>query len=368
MIINRYIQRNVFMGTVGALLLLVGLGLFFIFVGELERMREGVYGLPQILQYLALKTPEKIVEFLPLSALLGCMLSLGALASNSEIIAMQASGITLRRMLFALFQAALAIALAGFLLAEYVVPDSDILARKIRNRDSQQSTTLDLKRGLWIKDETRIVRVQELLPNGYANGIEIYQLDGEGRLLSLTRARSARPRKGGWELHEVLQTTLGDGQSQVQQLDRLVYQGNLSHQLLQVLLISPWQMSGRDLYAYLNFLDENRLDARSEKLIFWQKMFSPLTVIIMCLLAFPFALGSQRQSNAGTRLLIGILLGLSFVAISRVVTQIGTQVGVNAMLSVLATNLLFLGFAFFLIFRRRIGGKRLRPLAGFMQR
>ncbi len=368
MIINRYIQRNVFMGTAGALLLLVGLGMFFIFVGELDRIREGVYGLPQILQYLALKAPEKIVEFLPLSALLGCMLSLGALANNSEIIAMQASGITLRRMLIALFQAAIAIALAGFLLAEYVMPDSEILARKIRNRDSQQGTTLDLKRGLWIKDETRIVHVQELLPNGYANGIEIYQLDDEGRLVSLTRARSARPRRGGWELSQVLQTTLGENQSQVQQYERLAYPGSLSHDLLQVLLISPWQMSGRDLYAYLNFLDENRLDARSEKLIFWHKAFTPLTVIVMCLLAFPFALGSQRQSSAGTRLLVGILLGLSFVAISRVVTQLGTQIGINEMLSVLATNLLFLGFAFFLIFRRRTGRKRLRLLPSFIQR
>ena len=368
MIINRYIQRNVFMGTAGALLLLVGLGMFFIFVGELDRMREGVYGLPQILQYLALKAPEKIVEFLPLSALLGCMLSLGALANNSEIIAMQASGITLRRMLIALFQAALAIALVGFLLAEYVMPDSEILARKIRNRDSQQSTTLDLKRGLWIKDDTRIVHVQRLLPNGHARGIEIYQLDAEGRLQSLTRAGSARPRGGNWELRKVLQTTLGPEKSSVEQFERLTYPGNLSHQLLQVLLISPWQMSGRDLYAYLSFLDDNRLDARTEKLIFWQKMFNPLTVVIMCLLAFPFALGSQRQSHAGTRLLIGILLGLSFVAISRVLTQLGTQVGINEMLSVLATNLLFLGFAFFLVFRRRTGRKSLRMLPRFLQR
>jgi lipopolysaccharide export system permease protein len=368
MIVSRYIQRNVFMGTAGALLLLVGLGLFFIFVGELDRLEEGKYGLLQIMQYLALKTPEKIVEFLPLSALLGCMLSLGALASNSEIIAMQASGITLTRMLMALLQAALVIALCGFLLADYVVPGSDIMARTIRNSEARHSGVLDLKRSLWIKDETRIVHVRELLPNGYANGIEIYQLDEAGRLQSLIRARSAQPHRGGWELTGVRQTTVEAGRTSVQRYDRLVYSGNLSHQLLQVLLISPWQMSSRDLYAYLNFLDENRLDARTEKLIFWQKVFTPLTVVIMCLLAFPFALGSQRQSNAGTRLLVGILLGLSFVAINRVVTQLGTQAGLNAMLSVLATNLLFLGFAFFLVFRRQSGHGRRRLLPAFLQR
>jgi lipopolysaccharide export system permease protein len=361
MIINRYLQRNIFMGTATALLLLIGLALFFEFVGELEDLREGKYGLLQILQHVLLSAPGKIVEFLPLSALLGSMLSLGALASNSELIAMQASGVTLRRMLAALIQAAMAIALVGFLLADWVVPDSDAMALKIKNRSNQQTSALESKRGLWIKDEKRIVHVLDLLPNGYANGIEIYQLDENGRLLSMTRARSAGPLEGGLELREVKQTTYGAEQTQVRQFERLVYPGNLSHQLLQVLQVSPWQMSSRDLWAYLSFLDENGLDARAESLIFWQKVFRPLTIVIMCLLAFPFSLGSQRQSNAGKRLLIGILIGLAFVAINRVVTQLGTQMGIDAMLSALAPNLLFLAFAIFLIFRRqtRSPGRRL---------
>jgi len=354
MIINRYIQRNIFTGTATALLLLLGLSLFFEFVGELGDLREGEYGLLQIFQHVLLIAPAKVVEFLPLSALLGSMLSLGSLASNSELIAMQASGITLRRMLVALTQAALAIALIGFLLADWVVPGSDAMARKIKNHSNQQTSTLDSKRGLWIKDEKRIVHILDLLPNGYANGIEIYQLDASGRLLSMTSAESAEPLEGGWVLYQVEQTVIGAERSQTRQFESLVYSGSLSHHLLQVLQISPWQMSSRDLWAYLKFLDKNQLDATAESLIFWQKAFSPLTAVIMCLLAFPFALGSQRQSNTGKRLLIGILLGLAFVAINRVVTQLGTQMGFDAMLSALTPNLLFLGLAIFLIFRRQV--------------
>ena len=367
MIINRYIQRNIFMGTATALLLLVGLALFFDFVGELDNLREGEYGLFQIIQHVLLNAPAKIVEFLPLSALLGSMLSLGSLASNSELIAMQASGITLRRMLSALIQAALVIALVGFLLADWVVPDSDAAARNLKNRTSEPARALESKRGLWIKDEKRIVHVLDLLPNGSAKGIEIYRLGDSGRLLSMIRARSAVPFEGGWELREVEQTTIGAEQSQARQYERLVYPGNLSHELLQVLQISPWQMSSRDLWAYLSFLDENRLDARAESLIFWQKVFSPLTTVIMCLMAFPFSLGSQRQSNAGKRLLIGILLGLTFVAINRVVTQLGTQMGIDAMLSALTPNLLFLTFAIFLIFRRQTRSPGRRLFSGFVK-
>ena len=92
MIVNRYIQRNIHLGTVGALLLLVSLALFFVFVRELDDVGKGAYGISQVLQFLALSIPGKIVEFLPLAVLLGSMLSLGALANNSELIAMQGIG------------------------------------------------------------------------------------------------------------------------------------------------------------------------------------------------------------------------------------------------------------------------------------
>ena len=81
------------------------------------------------------------------------------------------------------------------------------------------------------------------------------------------------------------------GRASSEKIKRLDYPGNLSHQLLQVLLVEPRQMSSQDLFAYLQFLDENRLDANTERLIFWQKMFSPATIVIMCLLAFPFGDG-----------------------------------------------------------------------------
>ena len=358
MIVNRYIQRNIHMGTLAALLLLVSLALFFTFVRELDDLGEGGYGIAQVLKYLALGVPGKVVEFMPLAVLIGSMLSLGSLANNSELIAMQASGVTRQRMLAAVVQAALVVAVISFLLADWVVPDSEVAARKVRNLKSQQTSSLDIREGLWIKDETKVVHVGELLPNGYARDIEIYQFDQQGALLALIRAERAQPLGGGWELHEVRRTLMKDGQSSSQRHKRLDYPGNLSHQLLQVLLVDPRQMSSRDLFAYLQFLDDNRLDASVERLIFWQKMFSPVTIVIMCLLSFPFVMGSQRHSNTGHRLMIGILLGLSFFVVDQVVTQLGLQLRSYAFAVALTPNLLFFLFAMYLLFGR--GENKLR--------
>jgi lipopolysaccharide export system permease protein len=192
-----------------------------------------------------------------------------------------------------------------------------------------------------------------LLPNGYAREIEIYQLDADGNPQSMIRAEAAQPLGGGWELHQVRQTTITDGKASSHFFDRLAYPGNLSHQLLQALLVKPRQMSSRDLSTYLRFLDESRLDSGSERLIFWQKIFAPLTIVIMCLMAFPFVMGSQRQSNTGQRLLIGILIGLSFVVIDRVLTQLGVQFGFNPLLVALSPNLVFFAVAIFLLIGKR---------------
>ena len=352
MIVNRYIQRNILLGTLAALLLLVGLALFFTLVRELDNVGKGAYGIAQVIKYLMLVIPAKIVEFLPLAILLGSMLSLGAMASNSELIAMQASGITLRRLLAAVLQAALIAAAISFLLASWVVPDSEASARKVKSLRNEKSGALDTREGLWIKDEAKVVYIRELLPNGYARDIEIYQFDQQGALLALIRAERAEPLGGGWELYAVSRTLMHDGEARSDRLERLVYPGNLSHDLLQVLLVEPRLMSSLDLFAYLQFLDENRLDASVERLMFWKKIFSPLTVVIMCLLPFPFVTGSQRHSNTGHRLLIGILLGLSFFVVDQLLTQLGMQLGSYAFALALAPNLLFFALAIYLMFGR----------------
>ena len=356
MIINRYLVRTIHLGTFTVLLALAGLGAFFMFVGELKDVGEGAYDLPQVTKFVALSVPGKLVEFMPIAVLLGSILSLGSLASNSEIVAMQASGVSLAKLITSLLQAAVILALLSFLLAEWVVPASEASARAVKNLVQGKSTALFVKEGLWIKDESRVLHIDKLLPDGIARDIEIFKLDQQGKLESITRVGRAIPIEQGWELQQVERSIIGDNRVDTSSYDRLIYNGSLSSKLLEVLMIEPQQMSSVDLYAYLNFLDENKLDASAEQLIFWQKVFSPLAVIVMCLLAFPFVLGAQRQGNVGHRLLIGILLGLAFVVVDRLVTQLAVQFGVNAILVALLPSVIFLAVAIYLLARRHSHG------------
>jgi len=356
MIINRYIIRTIHLGTFTALLALVGLGLIFLFVGQLDDLGEGRYDLLEIVKFVALSVPGKIVEFMPLAVLLGSILGLGALASNSEIIAMQASGVSLVKLVSPVVQAAAILAVLSFLLADWVVPDSETYARSVKNLAQEKTSALIVREGLWTKDDSRILHIGQLMPNGIARDIAIYELDKQGKLLSALKAERAIPLGQGWELQQVNKSVISDKKMETVSFDHMVYEGNLSRQLLEVLMIEPRQMSSNDLRAYLNFLDENKLDNRVERLIFWQKLLAPLTIIVMCLLAFPFVLGSQRQGSSGQRLLIGILLGLAFVVVDRLVIQLGTKFEINALIIALLPNMAFLGIAIYMLIKKQSQG------------
>ena len=356
MIINRYLMRAIHLGSFTVLLALVALGLLFVFIGELKDLGEGDYDLLAIAKFVGLSLPGKLVQFMPIAVLLGSILSLGSLASNSEIVAMQASGASLARLITAVLQAAVIMALLSFMLSEWVVPVSETTARSVKYQARDRTTALMVKEGLWIKDEFRVLHIDELLPGGIARNVEIFKLDPQGKLESITRVGRAIPIEQGWELQQVEQSLIGDNSVETSSLDRQIYNGSLSPELLQVLMIEPQQMSSGDLYAYLEFLEENKLNAKAEQLLFWQKLFSPLAVVVMCLLAFPFVLGVQRQGNTGQRLLIGVLLGLTFVVVNRLVTQVAVQAGVNAILVALLPILIFLSIAIFLLVRRQTRG------------
>ena len=352
MIINLHIILNILRGALVALLVLVSLSLFFVFVREMDDIGKGDYGLLRVVEYVVLRIPGKIVEFMPLAVLLGSMLGLGALASNSEIIAMQAAGLSLGRMLSAVIQAALMIAVLSFVLSDWVVPTSETSAKNLRNVAQKKASKLSAKRGLWIKDDNRILHIKLLMPNGSARNIEIYELGENGQLAATIHAKTAIPNSSGWLLRNVKKTVLDDKSAKSTQMKQMLYSGNISHELLEVLMIEPRQMSTSSLSAYLSFLDENKLDAKVERLIFWQRVFAPLTIIVMTLLAFPFVLGAQRQANTGQRLMLGILLGLGFVVLERLLTQLGSRWSMNEVLLALLPNLIFFALVMYLLMRK----------------
>lgn len=354
MIFTRYLASNIYRGAALVLLILVCLSLFFILIRQLDDLGKGQFGLLQLTQYMLLRTPAKIVDFMPLAALLGTLLSLGNLASNSELIAFQSSGLSIRKFIIALLQASFVLALFSFIIADFIVPYSETQAKDLKTSSIASRISMHSRRGVWVKDENNIIFIEHLFPDGNARNIEIYHQNENGELMATTFAQQAIANEQGWLLQKVRKSFISVEEITVSIKEQEIYTGKLSDQLLESLVVDPRLMSTSSLTAYISFLHQNKLNHEAASLFLWQKIYSPLTIIVMCMLAIPFVLGSQRQSNTGHRIVTGILLGLSFVVINRVLIQLGEQFSLLPSVNALIPTLIFVFITIFLIRNRLI--------------
>lgn len=352
MIANRYLAQHIYKGSFMVLLILVSLSLFFTMIREIDELGKGGFHFQQLMLYLFYKAPSMIVDFMPLAALIGSILSLGNLAGNIEIIALQASGFSLRRLILAVIMSAMGMALVAILVAEFIVPDAQSSAYAIKKSSTSAKVSLQSRWGVWIKDQNNLIFINRLFPEGRARKVRISEFDNAGKLQTVLQAKQARIIDQGWLLEKVSETRFGFQSTEVQTYDSLLYRGDLSEKLLTSLVIDPEYMSIQDLSTYVSFLDSNALNSEPESLALWQKLYSPITTVVMAVLAIPFVLGSQRQGNSGQRIVIGILLGLVFFVMSRLLIQSGQQFNVPPMLNALLPILAFLLLTVILIIRK----------------
>lgn len=111
-------------------------------------------------------------------------------------------------------------------------------------------------------------------------------------------------------------------------------------------------MSLLSLSAYIDHLRENKQNSTRYELAFWGKVFQPATVIIMMLLAIPFAIQSQRASGLGSKLLVGIMLGLGFYFLNQLASNLTELNNWPALLSAAIPLMVFFALAVALLLRK----------------
>lgn len=121
--LDRYLLRESVTPLVFGLMLY---SLLAVLSGVLPRL-QWIIGKPldDFFLWLIMLMPQAIVQTLPIALLLAVLLVFGRLAANSELLAVQAGGIKLRRMTMLFIVMGFIAALASGLINEYVIPHSN---------------------------------------------------------------------------------------------------------------------------------------------------------------------------------------------------------------------------------------------------
>ena len=345
-VIRRYLSAEI---TASVMLVFAALLMLFAFldlIHELGELGKGSYRLLHIMAYVLLSVPGHIYELFPIAALIGTLFALAQLVANSEYTVMRVSGVSVPRMALALLEIGLLFSVLTFAIGEFAAPPAEQFAQQLRAKAITGVIAQEFRSGLWVKDERNFVNVAQVLPEAVLVGVKIYEFDADHRLRKISLAqRGEYLNNNRWLLRDVVQTSFEDNKTQVSRVAEANWRSVLDPKLLSVLLVVPEQMSAWTLYSYVKHLRENNQQTSRHEIAFWNKLIYPFAVLVMMVLALPFAYYQQRVGGVGAKVFAGIMLGIGFVTLGRLFTYLGLLRDWPPFWSAILPTLLFLSLA-----------------------
>jgi lipopolysaccharide export system permease protein len=354
-ILDRHIGRSILTSTLLVFVVLTALFTFIKFVEAMGDLGKATFGLVEVVRYVVLSVPRQASEMFPITALLGAILGLSSLAADSELIAMRAAGVSLARLVGSVVKVGILLVVLAVIVGEVIAPVTEDKAERGRSTALQVSVRQQKDSGLWVRDGQMFVHLGEVLPDLSVLRVNIYTFDESNQLRLQTSARRGQYEKAKevWRLQDVRQSRLDDGRVRVRQIDADDWISEVTPDMLKVFAVKPEGLSIWRLYNYIQHLEQNKQVTGRYDLAFWNKLMSPVAAAVMMVLAVPFVFSQMRSSGVGSRLLIGIMLGLAFWVMSRGFGYFGLLYGVPPAVGAVVPTVLFLGIAALLL--RRVG-------------
>lgn len=331
-ILSQYMMRTIIASTLLVLIVLLALAGLFEFIGELDDTRAD-YQTPQVILFSALRLPNLAFEMMPIAALIGSLLGLGALAGNSEIIVMRSAGLSVNRLGGMVALSGLVMLIATGLIGEFIGPPLDLYAREMRLEARSEKDDARLGNATWVKDGPVYLHLERINSEFEFGSIYLFRFDDGNELASIAKAEnSGIDDNDNWVLENLRETKFRNDGVQVVESQRAVESFEVNAELLGSSLAKPLSLSARGLLVYIDYLKRNNLDADQYESEFWYRVSRTSAVLIMPILALSFVFGSLRSGGAGGRLMIGLVVGLAYYLASETLANSGQVFNLNPVL------------------------------------
>lgn len=355
-VLDRYIGKTIFNTIMATLFMLVSLSGIIKFVDQLRKTGQGDYTALGAGLYTLLSVPKDIEIFFPMAALLGALLGLGSLAQRSELVVMQASGFTRLQIAASVMKTAIPLVLLTMAIGEFLAPAGEQMARNYRAQQLVGGSLLSTQGGMWAKDGNDFIFIERIRDDNALSGISIYSFDKDRRLQSVRYAASATYDKDKkvWELTQVDQSSLSNPlQVTGSQMLSGEWKTTLTPDKLGVVALDPEALSIRGLYNYTTYLKQSGQMADRYQLNMWSKIFQPLSVAVMMLMALSFIFGPLRSVPMGFRVVVGISFGFLFYVLDKIFGPLSLVYNIPPVLGALLPSGAFLILSVYLLLKRR---------------
>jgi LPS export ABC transporter permease LptG/LPS export ABC transporter permease LptF len=338
------------------------LGIFYIstFIDMSDKLFKGQTTGSMMLDYFYYQTPQFVFLIIPLTVLIGSMVTVGILTKNSELVVMQACGISLYRAAVPLVTLAALSSGTMFMLQERVLPYSNRRAAALRHVIRGGSPrTFDVINRKWIIAHDGSIynytyydpRLHEL------NGLSVFEFNANhGGLKRRVYVASATYKPGSGQVW----TSTGGWVREFQ--NSIELKAFVTFPSRELKLEAPDyfatespdadRMTYGQLRQYITYLARSGVNVVPQSVALYKKVSFPLVTLIMTLIAVPFAVMTGRR-GALYGISVGTVLAVVYWITINAFSAVGSAGMLPPLLAAWAPNLLFGAGAAYLLLTAR---------------
>jgi lipopolysaccharide export system permease protein len=324
-VLRRYVSSSILRSVGTVLMVLVVVTSLVQFVAQLDDIGVGSYGLREALLFVFLGIPQTVVQALAAATLLGALLALGHLATQSELVAMRAAGVSTLQLCGAVGVAGFVLAVAVGLLGDSFGPTLGAYAREMRAQTLLDDSVLASGQSTWLKEGNVIVNLRR--GNGdlaFDSGVYLFEFGNDRVLTAIGRGESAElDERSEWALVNYAETRFSDDGVAVATQPESEQRYAFNTELFGLSVVRHDLLATPALRRYIDYLTTNGLDARRYVIAYWSRWAEVVSVPFMALLALAFVFGGLRSAGTGARLVVGLIIGLGFYVADEVMSNSG---------------------------------------------
>lgn len=275
-----------------------------------------------ILYFDFMKIPYSIYQTLPIASVFAVVIVMVLLLKNNELLVYMLSGRHILNMTFPVSVAALFITLLMIFIGDYVNPRVEY-ARAIFKRiniEKKQGLLYDKISDVWIKeDNSTFLYVNLIDPIGkYMNDIRQYKFDENFRPTGIIKINFAKYSSGKWICNDITSYSVGESIRLVDNKSEQFIKNSTFNSLIDIPDDNPKVLTLSSLKKIIDFYEAKGINSREYRLIFYNKLSHPISVIILIIFVIPLCINLTRHFSyiliASRALFAGFLYWLVYIS------------------------------------------------------
>ncbi len=310
------------------------------------------------LEILLLYIPAQMVMTFPISALLAAELNVGRLCRDSELIAIEASGVSMKRVLWPYILFSLLVALGSFALNDLVVPETNHRAQVLIRQYVYKKGPPKIQQNVFFRDaEDRYFYVNELDNETWEmRKVIVYELGKSRSFPDVIVAQRARWLEDEWLLQDGV-------------ISRYNEEGRLEEEIVFAEMTidmkeemkeffekqrSPEEMPSRELRQQIAILKQAGSKTEKLEVAYHLKYALPFSALVFILMGVPLGIQKKKDGKA-LGVIVTVILAFTYYILLSIFRSLGRGEIMVPWLAAWMPDFIFgaIGFVIYLLVDRK---------------